>query len=142
MLETVLSLRPELVFWVDCFNNTALHFLCGRHENRGHLLEPFLERIWELNPSALQAVNIFSQTPLMCSAYSGRLWGLEFFTRKLSWDEMLQAHEKVKQETSNFETKLQASRKFAEEQCESALSSVLFISGLIGIVTEYFFAVE
>jgi len=69
-----------------------------------------------------------------------------FITRKLSWDELITDHEGLqcrRQARSKIlDQQLQYSRKFAEEQCESGLSSALFIPGVIDIVKNYFFTQE
>jgi len=144
VLEAVLSLRPGFACGVDIGDDTALHRLClsGLSDARGRL-EPYLERLWQLNPSALLAMNKKFETPLICStSYSKPDWGTEFFIRKLSWDAMIQEHEELKRRnqsyTSSLELKLQALRTFAEEQCNSALSTLL-IPEVIDIVEEYFF---
>jgi len=142
ILEAVLSLRPEFACEAEADGNTALHCLCYQwpfRESEVHRnLEAYLEKIWRLNPSALQAQNDCGQTPLLCScvSYDGPVdpkWGIEFFNRKLSWDELGQEKNLVA-----CHEKVQCSRVFAEEQCESALSGAL-ISEVIGVVKEYFF---
>jgi len=141
VLEEVLSLRPGFACVVDFEKDTALHSLC-QHGHKREKLEPYLERIWKLNPSALQAKNSSSQTPFMCSAAAADPnWGAEFFTRKLSWDEMVRDYKELKAsnqgEFSLLEAKLRSARTFAEGQCELALSALL-IPGIIDIVKECF----
>jgi len=93
VLEAVLSLRPELACGVDSQGDTALH--CLFIHQRENELEPYLERIWQSHPPALQAMNKYGDTPFMRSAYREYNWGTEFFKRKLSWDEIIQAHEEL-----------------------------------------------
>jgi len=67
-------------------------------------------------------------------------------TQKLLWDELIADHEAIKLRRRELSEKLnrqlQVSRKFAEEQCESGLSSALFIPGVIDIVKSYGFFVQ
>jgi len=54
ILDAILELRPEFACGVDEFGNTALHWLFqgwGRHHQ---LDESHWEKLWQLNPSALQ----------------------------------------------------------------------------------------
>jgi len=140
VLEAVLSLRPELACMVDSGNNTALHCLCqfgrGCDGERQAALEPFLDKLWQLNPSALEALNDRSLTPFGCSGlhHSSR-WAVEFFQRKLSWDEIVRSY------GGRQSSKFQSFREHAEGLCGSSLSGALPIPGVIGIVKEYFFDV-
>jgi len=66
-----------------------------------------------------------------------------FTTRKLSWDDLIADHKELRKRqvrSENLDQQLQYSRKFAEEQCESGLSSALLIPGVIGLVKSYFFS--
>jgi len=133
VIDAVLAMRPEFACAVDTEGNTALHHLCRASSNRRfrYKLLPYLEKIWQLNPAALQTVNDDSETPFFCTTISSKEWGMEFFKQKLSWDELVSG--------KNF-PKVYISRTFAEEQCELALLNVLLnISGLIDTVMEYFF---
>jgi len=141
LLDTILSLRPGFACGVDASGNTALHCL---FQSWGHhyIAESHWEKIWELNPSALRAVNNHSQTPSMIAIGRGFLREKELsLTQKLSWDELIADHEALKLRRRDLSEKLnrrlQISRKFAEEQCESGLSSALFIPGVIDIVKSY-----
>jgi len=66
--------------------------------------------------------------------------------QKLLWDELIADHEAIKlrrrELSEKLNKKLQVSREFAEEQCESGLSSALFIPGVIDIVKSYRFFVQ
>jgi len=146
VLDATLSLRPELAFDVDSADDTPLHCLCqhgkGRTRELQNTLESFLEKIWKLNPNALQIVNKQSQTPLICaSVLCDPRWGTTFFTRKLSWDEMFysQLLTRLANDRSLLKPKVQDSLAFANKQCEVALSSCLGIHALIEIVKEYCF---
>jgi len=140
ILDAILSLRPEFACGVDSSGNTALHWLLrgwGRHH---HLDESYWEKIWQLNPSALRAVNKHFRNPSMIASEKQL-----FTTRKLSWDELITDYEELKrrrQDSGTLDQQLQYSRSFAEEQFESGLSSALFIPGVIGIVKSYFFTQE
>jgi len=134
ILDAILELRPEFACGIDAYGNTALH--CFRDQSHW-------EKIWELNPSALRAVNKKLQTPTMAAIDRG------FFirgnalslTQKLSWDELIALGAlKIKSYLrESLNRQLPVSRKFAEEQCESGLSSALFIPGVIDIVKSYIF---
>jgi len=63
-------------------------------------------------------MNAFSETPFILTAYSSEEWGIEFFKRKLSWDELERARYHRK---TSLPKKLQVSRVFAEEQCAAHL---------------------
>jgi len=98
-----------------------------------------------LNPCALRAVNKHLQNPSMIAIGRGLL-DYENLTQKLSWDDIIADHEvlnfKRRDLREMLNRQLQISRNFAEEQCESGLSSALFISGVIEIVKSYFFLAQ
>jgi len=101
------------------------------------------EPIWQLNPGALRAVNKGLETPSMIAIKRG-LVACEQVTQKLSWDDLIADHEALRPKALSFQrsellNQLQVSRKFAEEQCESGLSSALFIPGVIDIVKNFIF---
>lgn len=114
VLELTLSLRPKFARWVDLEQNTALHWLGRYSQSRLHRttgnrvtqkeMESYLEKIWRLSPSALRAENQRSETPLMCSIDRGSEWGTEFFTRKMSWDDIIQDHEAMTKVSFYVET--------------------------------------
>jgi len=144
ILDAILSLRPEFACGVDDSGYTALHCLFqGQHHH-----EFQWEKIWQLNPSALRTENNRWQTPSMIAIGRGFLREKELFlTQKLSWDELIADHEALKLRRRDLSEKLnmqlQISRNFAEEQCESGLSSsALFIPGVIDIVKSYYFLTQ
>jgi len=63
VLGAILELRPEFACGVDASGNTALHCLFQSWER--HTEVSHWEKIWQLNSSALRAVNNHSQTPSM-----------------------------------------------------------------------------
>jgi len=147
VLDAVLSLRPEFACGVDTSGNTALHWLFRGLGRRHNLDESFWEKIWQLKTCALRALNEHSQTPSMIAIGRAFLREKELsLTQKLSWDDLISDHEVLKLRrrdlSERLNTQLQVSRKFAEDQCESGLSSVLFIPGVIDIVKSYFLAQE
>jgi len=96
LLGVTLALRPEFASGVDKRRDTPLHYLCASARycdpEKQPLLEQYLERLWQLNPSALRALNLSSYTPYMSSIGESD-WGTKFFLPKLSWDEIIEAHE-------------------------------------------------
>jgi len=71
ILDAILELRPKFACGVDEFGNTALHWLF----TGGNVatLASHWEKIWQLNPSALRAVNKRQQTPSMVAIGRGFL---------------------------------------------------------------------
>jgi len=125
VLDAILELRPEFACGVDTSGNTALHCVFQSWGRQYYIEESHWEKIWELNPSALRAVNKHLQTPSM-TAIGRRFFNREnelSITRKLSWDDLIADHEAIKLRRRDLSEKLnrqlQVSRKFAEEQCES-----------------------
>jgi len=143
LLAVTLALRPEFASGMDNFKGTPLHYLSSSGRNcdpeNQPLLEQYLERIYQLSPSALRAVNAWSSTPYMASIGEND-WGTKCFFPKLSWDEIIEGHENTEEDAIPYLAKrVDRLQVLARDLMITPVLESLLHPHVLGIVCEYFF---